>query len=99
MMHAIFGAVFVSTSAICFGLAFILLRKTRIGTGRFSEPVATLLALLWTVLAAFALVELSKFGLAWKVEFAELGSGVLLGLLVICLAAFGATGWLVRRSH
>jgi|GEM_PF-3714906 len=97
-MHAMLGAVFVSTSAIFFGLAFILLRKTRIGTGRLSEPFATFCALVWTMLAALALVELTNFALDWQAEFAELGAGFILGLGLAGLASIAATGWLVHRS-
>lgn len=98
-MHAMLAAAFVSTGAIFFGVAFFLLRKTRIGIGRLSEPFATFCALVSTMLAAFAIVELTKFGLDWKAEFAELGTGVLLGLGLVSLASIAAAGWLVRRSR
>jgi len=97
-MHAMLAAVFVSTSAIFFGLAFILLRKTRIGAGRLGEPFATFCALVWTMLFAFAIVELTNFALDWKAEFAELGAGFILGLGLACAASIAATGWLVHWS-
>ncbi|MHA7775800.1 hypothetical protein [Roseibium sp. M-1] len=98
-MHALLGTFFIVTSAIYFGLALLLLRKTRIGTGGFSEPVSTFLALTWTLLTAFALAEVTQFGLDWKIELGTLGASVLAGLGATCVAAFAATGWLVRRAH
>lgn len=86
-------------SAFLFGLAFVLLRRLRPDWLQYREPAATAAALVWTTLAAFALVQLTRFCLDWRDEFVAVGLTTLAGLVLACAVAVAAAGWIIRHAR
>jgi drug/metabolite transporter (DMT)-like permease len=99
MMHAILGTALLALSAVSFGVAYLVLRKIRISEWRFGESIVTLVALIWTTLTAFAIVELTKAGFEFHTEAISLGPVLLASLGIVCVGAFGLAGWLIQRSN